>query len=220
MSLAPHVFYSDFPGYSLFLTGKKEISKYTTWTEAGSTAVKMDIRTITEYSKRAKKDPRLPGSPASFYADFPGWKKSLGKENPVFYRTLRQVRQSCRKLGIRTCIEYSRRYKEDSHLPSTPGNRYPGFPGWKKFLREWCLLWHAAGGSCSIGADWHFAFLYDYLVTVRWTFSEFLGTLRTQTGERRTLAEVIPGKDFKYDSIWTCFLPSRSARIFCSSTLV
>lgn len=59
----------------------------------------------------------------------------------------------------------------------------------------------------------------NYRVTVMWTLAELRGTLRTQNGERRTLAEVMPGKAFKYAEIWASPFPKRSVIIFCWSTL-
>jgi hypothetical protein len=72
----PHKRYPDFPGYRVMLGGSE---KFGTWQEASVVAIAMGIKSSSEYKKRYAENPRLVGSPAWSYPDFPGWHKFLGK---------------------------------------------------------------------------------------------------------------------------------------------
>ncbi|HEY4480445.1 MAG TPA: integrase repeat-containing protein [Candidatus Paceibacterota bacterium] len=74
----PRNFYSDFPGWTIFLGGEPR-RQYRTWQMASKVARALKFKTSTEYKKRYKEDPLLPSSPHTTYKDFPGWVVFLGK---------------------------------------------------------------------------------------------------------------------------------------------
>jgi superfamily II DNA or RNA helicase len=123
---SPHSFYLNFPGLVTFLE-----KYYRTWEEAGKAALKVGITSGEDYKKRYQNDPKLVSSPDSYYEDFPGWHKFLGKEKPVEkYTTWTEASKAIKKLKIKTSTEYRRRYKEDPKLPSDLAWTYKDFPGW------------------------------------------------------------------------------------------
>ena len=89
------------------------------------------INNSTHYLREYKRDTRLPRNPARFYANkgWPGWKNILGTK----YETYEEFVAAVRRLGIRTRAEYTRRYKEDPKLHSSPVEFYAnkGWRGWK-----------------------------------------------------------------------------------------
>lgn len=85
----------------------------------------------------------IPSQPNHTYADcgWKGWRDWLGgtaPKKPKPYCLDYDVAASvARSLGIRTCMEYERRYKEDSRLPASPRKAYPAhWDGWKSFLKN------------------------------------------------------------------------------------
>jgi hypothetical protein len=72
----PHRFYTDFPGYKIFLG----VDYYPNWIDAASVVRVMGLKTKRDYAARYKEDMRLNSAPHQHYLDFPGWKKFLGKE--------------------------------------------------------------------------------------------------------------------------------------------
>ncbi len=83
---SPEKFYSDFPGFPVFLgnTTKNNSSKnlaYPTWREAADAAKKIGVKTREDYRLKYKEDKKLYGSPDKFYSDFPGWKEFLNVIN-------------------------------------------------------------------------------------------------------------------------------------------
>ncbi len=81
LPFAPQSMYYDFPGWKIFLGGKKK-EKYPSWQLAGEAARRIGILSSLEYQQKYKQDPKLPSNPqsASVYGRFPGWKKFLGNE--------------------------------------------------------------------------------------------------------------------------------------------
>jgi superfamily II DNA or RNA helicase len=131
----PHRFYDDFPGWTEFLDREDQSSYYNSWEEAGRAAQDLGISSRSEYFDNYEKDSQLPGSPNTFYSDFPGWRVFLDKRNPdQYYQRWERAGKAAQELGIRTQKEYHEQYKEDSKLPSSPYDFYPDFPGWKEFL--------------------------------------------------------------------------------------
>ena len=77
---SPEAFYKDWPGWVFFL-GKKLEKTYPTWQKASKAAIGLGAKSLVQYKKLHKKDPRLPSNPNQFYKkNWPGWKKFLGKE--------------------------------------------------------------------------------------------------------------------------------------------
>ena len=74
----PQVAYADFPGWRKFIKGPDDY--YPTWQEAAEAARRLGIKKSIEYYIMYKGDKRLPSNPDKFYADFPGFKKFLGKD--------------------------------------------------------------------------------------------------------------------------------------------
>ena len=75
----PDHFYSDFPGYSMFLRGDKR-ELYPTWQDASEVVRRANVKTGSDYQNLRKIDPRLPNSPSKQYKDYPGWKAFIGEE--------------------------------------------------------------------------------------------------------------------------------------------
>ncbi len=145
----PHDYYDDFPGWSLFL-GKEH---YITWQEASEAAIKLGIKSVVEYDKRYKEDPKLFSLPKSHYKDFPNWRKFLGKHDGGFYATWRQASKAAIALGIKSQRDYivAKKYKGDPKLNVTPQLYYVSFPGWDKFLgkneRNFYPTWRKASNA-------------------------------------------------------------------------
>lgn len=76
----PYKYYSDFPGFSVFL-GNSRVrgGMYDTWKEASVAAQKLKIKSCTQYRERYKEDSKLPANPAQLYKNFPGFSRFLGK---------------------------------------------------------------------------------------------------------------------------------------------
>ncbi len=145
----PHEYYEDFPGFPIFLESKnpKYAKKYSTWQEASEKAVNLEFVDKRSYRKDCKLDSRLPKNPDRYYKDFPGWLLFLQTDT---YKTCNEAAIAARKLGIRSCIQYSREklYKQDPKLPAAPDQIYTDFPGWEKFLgtdeRDFYKTWQEA----------------------------------------------------------------------------
>ena len=128
------VYYSDFPGFTVFL--EKEF--YSTWQEASRAAIALGIKSINDYRVNYKIDPKLPSFPYKAYQDFPSWAVFFVKESRKkfvdFYSTWQEASKSVIALGIKSKIEYKNNYKLDSKLPSNPNLTYHDFPSWLVFL--------------------------------------------------------------------------------------
>jgi hypothetical protein len=73
------------------------------------------------------------------------------------YATWEEAGEAARKLGIKSSQEYvsKQHYKKDPKLPSSPSGIYPGFPGWRMFLRGerkkgWYPTWQEAGKAARV----------------------------------------------------------------------
>jgi hypothetical protein len=130
----PSSLYRDFPGWPMFL--RDRLKAYSTWQQAATAVRRMGIKVQREYYQRYKENPRLPGSPASKYKDFPGWDIFLRGEKKKLYPTWQKAAAAARKLGIKTQKEYRDYYQKDPCLPSSPPQKYKNFPGWAMFLRN------------------------------------------------------------------------------------
>lgn len=130
----PFQSYQDFPGWYIFL-GKEAPYRYQTWQEASEAAREIGITTVTQYQKNYKKDPLLPATPNKIYPGFPGWPAFFGrKKAPTRYTTWQEASEATQKLGITGSVQYSKEYKKDPRLRSTPEHVYRNFPGWHTFL--------------------------------------------------------------------------------------
>jgi integrase len=144
---APHNTYrdtwGDFGGMYVFLGNEKPESLYETIEEASQAAIKLGIKSQTQYHKRYKEDPKLPSAPDYTYRDawndFGRWYGYLDKERPTpVYETIEEASQASIKLGIKSRTQYHNRYKEDPKLPNEPQNTYKhawnDFGAWYGFL--------------------------------------------------------------------------------------
>ncbi|MEK7624502.1 MAG: integrase repeat-containing protein [Patescibacteria group bacterium] len=144
---APHKAYRDFPGWTVFLGGKKK-EIYATWKEAGDASRRMGTSKRSEYRQKCEKDPKLPLNPEYTYQDFPGWRIFLGGEKKEFYDTWQKASKVAIKMDVSSKLEYQRRYKQDRKLPCDPGKMYKDFPGWTVFLgRGFYETWQEASAA-------------------------------------------------------------------------
>ena len=121
--------YSDYPGFEKFLGN----DLYATWQEASAAAIKLKIKTLSQYFKKYKKDKKLPMNLSQCYPNFPGARVFFGGEN--FYATCSEASQAAIALGIKTKEEYVKRYTEDKKLHCDPRKYYKSnFPGYRKFF--------------------------------------------------------------------------------------
>lgn len=104
---------------------------YPTWQEASAAAIELDIRTMRDYQKKYRMDPRLPAQPYACYPDFPGMEKFLAK---AFYSTWQEASAAALALGIKNRAAFQKKRKEDKRLYCQPDNLYEDFPGWPVFL--------------------------------------------------------------------------------------
>lgn len=144
----PHGYYKDFPGYSMYITGKKK-EFYPTWKAAAKVALALGITTRAEYTRRYKEDDRLPRDPGMFYSAFPGWWEFFGTKRKTFYPTWKEAGAATIKLKVASSIEYKKKRFKDQKLPGIPDTYYPDFPGWRVFLGKKAIYesWQEASGA-------------------------------------------------------------------------
>ncbi len=107
---------------------------YPTWQEAGRAAVKLEIKSYSQYRKKYKQDNKLPSNPNIYYKDFPGWIIFLEKKSKNFYSTWQEASRATMRLGIKSVRQYRKKYKQDNRLPSNPDIYYKDFPSWVIFF--------------------------------------------------------------------------------------
>ena len=127
--------YKNFPGWVIFLGGEVK-NFYTSWKKISSLCKRNKVSSVEGYRELCEKDKRLPRYPQDAYQDFPGFAKIFGTrrlvENP--YPTWQEAAEAAKKLGIKSSVEYAKRFKKDKRLYAAPSERYADFPGWTKFL--------------------------------------------------------------------------------------
>jgi hypothetical protein len=144
---SPNKSYSDtwiaFGKWYGFLGNEVPIARYETIEEASQAAIKLGFKSLPEYKKSYKEDPKLPSTPDAYYSDtwivFGRWYGFLGNEIPITpYETIEEASQAAIKLGFKSQPEYSRLYKKDPKLPGSPKNYYSDtwitFGRWYGFL--------------------------------------------------------------------------------------
>ncbi|KIZ33562.1 gamma-mobile-trio integrase GmtZ [Stutzerimonas stutzeri] len=109
-----------------------------TYAEAQVAAQALGIKKHSDYKKRYREDLRLPSNPSQFYVDagWIDWYDFLGNERPDFYTTYAEAQAAARALGVKRQPEYTKRYREDPRLPSSPDEFYAdaGWIDWYDFL--------------------------------------------------------------------------------------
>ncbi len=131
----PYRYYaSDWSCWQVFFgTG---VDKYRCYQEASKAAVKLKIKTHTEYRKRYREDPKLTSRPEVRYAiQWVSWNAFLGF-TAKYYLTYIESSNAVFKLKIASHSEYLKRYKEDSKLHGTPQILYPtDWINWGNYLQ-------------------------------------------------------------------------------------
>ena len=146
----PYVTYKaqGWSGWRDFLgTGRIKRKNFLSLEEAQALVQKAEIKTLREYKKRYKELGRLPSAPNATYKDqgWKGWNDFLGTERirlvtgritRTNFLNFEEARQIVQEAGIKTNIEYQKRYKELGRLPSEPNFIYihQGWKGWRDFL--------------------------------------------------------------------------------------
>ncbi|MFZ4648793.1 MAG: integrase repeat-containing protein [Patescibacteria group bacterium] len=150
----PDNYYSNFPGFGLFLNGVLD-GWYATWQEASQAAIALGIKTKTEYALKYKQDFRLPSHPNRYYPDFPGFGTFFERKSKILrYSTWQEASQAAITLGIKTKREYMSKRKQDSRLLSYPDAYYKDFPGFKIFLgiTKYSTWQEASQAAIALGA--------------------------------------------------------------------
>ena len=114
----------------------RQTPDYYIFSEAVIAVQRLKINSKKEFYADYKKDPRLPGDPAKFYAsEWLGWYHFFGKVKPNYYTLAADACSAVRRLKISSLDEYLVRYKEDPRLPSNPSSFYVReWKGWYAFL--------------------------------------------------------------------------------------
>ena len=131
---------------------------YRSWEEASYAAIKLGIKTKSEYSITFKKDKLLCAHPdqeyISSWKENHGWKGFLSIDFHAPYDSFHLASKATRQLGIRSQSEYRQRFKEDSCLPSNPKimyeNTWDSNSGWRGFLgvdKDIYLTWTEASDA-------------------------------------------------------------------------
>lgn len=111
---------------------------YPTFAEAKAVVQRLGCKTIFEYQRGYKKDPRLPSSPQRTYADsgWSTWPVFLGGEMIDLYENYEEAKAVVRKLSIKSSSDYIARYHHDPSLPARPNKFYAsaGWITWASFL--------------------------------------------------------------------------------------
>ncbi|WP_367987796.1 VPA1269 family protein [Vibrio sp. NTOU-M3] len=109
---------------------------YETLSQASETAIRLGIKSQSEYRQCYKEDKRLPSHPDRVYTDdWVDWFSFLGKEKRPWYLTYAEASEAAIGLGIQSQPEYKQRYKEDERLPSSPNRFYADdWVDWFSFL--------------------------------------------------------------------------------------
>lgn len=151
--------YKECPGWTVFLGGELK-NFYPSWEHVAKVCKRHKVKSVAEYWDLCDKDKRLPRYPHDAYKDFPGFARMLGSKRMVEdpYPTWQQAGKAAKKLGIKSSMQYARKYKKDSRLYAASADRYTDFPGWATFLgvperdivRDPYLKWQEASKAARI----------------------------------------------------------------------
>jgi hypothetical protein len=136
---SPSRFYADAGWIDCYdFLGNERPKWYPTYAEAQVAAQALGIKGLSDYTKRYREDRRLPSRPARIYADvgWMGWYDFVGHEGPDRYPTYSEAQAAAQALGIKSRSDYTKRYREDPRLPSSPRQIYAdsGWMDWYDFL--------------------------------------------------------------------------------------
>ncbi|MGD8111299.1 gamma-mobile-trio integrase GmtZ [Vibrio sp. TRT 17S01] len=108
------------------LLGCGEIKIYESIQDASKASVLLGIKTIRDYSRLYREDPKLPDKPEQEYAEnWKNWYQFLNQVKHESYQTLDEVKCAVQRLGITTIEEYRVRFREDPLLPKEIEIIYP-----------------------------------------------------------------------------------------------
>ncbi|WP_208643713.1 VPA1269 family protein [Pseudomonas songnenensis] len=135
---SPSEFYADAGWMDWYdFHGNERPDFYPTYAEAKAAAQALDIKSQPDYTRRYREDPRLPCKPSQFYADagWMDWYDFLGNERPDLYPSYAEAQAAAQALGIKNPSDYTKRYREDPRLPSSPSEFYAdaGWMDWYDF---------------------------------------------------------------------------------------
>jgi hypothetical protein len=118
--------------------GKERPDIYPTYAEARAAAQALGIKSQFDYKKRYREAPRLPSGPDKVYASagWMDWYDFFGKERPDIYPAYAEAQAAVQALGIKSELDYKKRYREDPRLPARPDHVYArtGWMDWYDFL--------------------------------------------------------------------------------------
>lgn len=165
-----HKYGESYRGFAEF-SGQTKPGRYATMAEASEAAVRLGIKSVTDYSARYYQDPLLHSRPASYYSDeWKGWAFFLKVDNTPKagkgkYNTYEEFVVAVRNLKITGQVEYKARYKEDSKLPGHPDQVYkkdwiswPEVFGVSPYLKR-CSTWQEAK---AVAAPYRFTTSTEY----------------------------------------------------------
>lgn len=120
---------------------KRKYSIIPTLAKAKVAAKKLGVKSKSDYDKRYRIMPGLPSNPWIIYKNIGwiGWGDFLGKKPKAkVYETLEEVKEAAGKLGIKSCIEYFSKYKNDPRLPRSLFRKFKnkGWEGWGAFFNK------------------------------------------------------------------------------------
>jgi len=121
------VYAKDWKSWPIFLD-QIEKSIYDTYQKARLASQKIGITSYIEYKQRYKEDFCLPSCPDNIYAkDWQNWKKFL---LPDQIYSLKDFKNTCKILGIKSSQRYKKIRKHYSQLPSKPEKKIIGWKSW------------------------------------------------------------------------------------------
>jgi hypothetical protein len=112
------------------------VQRYETYEEAKEATKSLGAYTMQQYRLLCKIDHRLPAYPEEFYGkDFKGARDFLPPSPDSRFYTFKEAVFAVQKLGIKTSLEYKKRYREDPRLPANPNTVYKAeWNGFKDFF--------------------------------------------------------------------------------------
>ncbi|MCU8040431.1 hypothetical protein L5M37_18445 [Shewanella sp. SM69] len=128
----PNTNYSaDWQSWPTFL-GKEEKIFYVSLTEAQQAAQNLGITSAGEYQQSYREDPRLPSAPPVFYPDdWQSWSEFL---LPKQIKTLNELKNACKVLGIKNALQYRHVQKNYTQMPSKPDKKFTDWIDWYDLL--------------------------------------------------------------------------------------
>lgn len=136
---SPNQVYAD-AGWSDWydFLGKKKPDFYPAYADAKAAVQSLGIKSMPDYSKKYRADPKLMACPDKVYAGngWTDWYDFLGKERPDFYSAYADAQAAAKTLGIKSQPGYIRHYRKDPKLPANPDKFYvnSGWTDWYDFL--------------------------------------------------------------------------------------